>query len=119
MKSILIIEDNCDIRENLEEILEMEGYQISTAVNGKIGIEKAKLENPGLILCDIAMPIKDGYEVWNDLGNSFLNNRPPFIFLTSSAQEKEIALGKSLGVDAYITKPFQTNDLLEVIKGLV
>ena len=119
MKKILIIEDNLENRENLEEILEMEGYQIVTASNGLIGLEKARTENHDLILCDIAMPEKNGYEVFDTIVTRNSNCKTPFIFLTAYAQEKEIAFGKKLGADAYLTKPYKVEELLQVIKNLI
>ena len=119
MKTILIIEDNTDIRENLEEILELDGYNVSSAPNGKIGLEKALHENPHLILCDISMPIKNGYEVFAAIQLPPFTQSFPFIFLTASAQEKDIAMGKTLGADAYMTKPFQVDELLSTIKNIL
>ena len=63
MKKILIIEDNTEVRENLEEILELSGYAVVTAPNGKVGVEKALTELPDLILCDVMMPELDGFGV--------------------------------------------------------
>ncbi len=119
MKRILIIEDNDDIRNNLEELLELESYQVVTAKNGIIGIQKIISESPDFIMCDIAMPEKDGYEVFAHIKASPCHREIPFIFLTASAQERDIAKGKKLGVDAYITKPFHSNELLETIKELI
>ena len=119
MKTILIIEDNTDIRENLEEILELDNYLVVSAPNGKIGIEKALVGNPDLIVCDIAMPIKNGYEVFAAIQLPPLTHKIPFIFLTASAQEREIAMGKISGADAYMTKPFQGDELLSTIKNIL
>jgi len=119
MHTILIIEDNQDIRENLEEHLEIAGYNIITAENGAIGIEKAFSENPDFIISDIAMPIKDGYDVFEALESHLQKNKIPFIFLTASAQERDIAKGKVSGADAYLTKPFQIDHLLGVISELL
>lgn len=63
MKNILIIEDNLEVRENTAEILELAGYKVFTAENGKIGVEVAIDEKPDLIVCDIMMPVLDGYGV--------------------------------------------------------
>ena len=115
MKKILIIEDDIDIRENLEEMLELSGYQVITASNGKSGIFKAFIETPDFIICDICMPEKDGYEVYETLKEMLNNHKIPFIFLTASTQKDEIAKGKKMGVDSYLTKPFKTEDLLETI----
>ena len=104
---------------NLEEILELENYQVISAKNGLIGLEKASSESPDFIMCDISMPEKNGYEVFAFLKSSPCLSKIPFAFLTASAQEKDIALGKSIGVDAYITKPFHTDELLKTIETLI
>ena len=108
-----------DIRSNLEELLELENYQVITAKNGLIGMEKVISESPDFVMCDISMPEKNGYEVFAFLKSSPFYSKIPFMFLTASAQEKDIAKGKNLGVDAYITKPFHTDELLETIKNLI
>jgi CheY-like chemotaxis protein len=119
MKHLLIIEDNEHIRENLREILELEAYHVTSASNGKSGIEKALQVKPDCILCDISMPIKTGYEVFKTLKPFLQSNNIPFILLTASAQKNEIAEGKMIGVDDYITKPFQTEKLLKTIEKLL
>ena len=116
MKKILIIEDNDDIRENLAEILELAGYDAYTAENGKKGVEKAEQTPPDLILCDVMMPVLDGYGVL-----SIVNKKPaladiPFIFLTAKSEKTDFRYGMNLGADDYITKPFETNELLKVIE---
>ncbi len=116
MKSILIIEDNTDIRENIAEILNLAGYKTHTAENGKIGVETAERVVPDLILCDIMMPVLDGYGVL-----SIVNKKPvladiPFIFLTAKSGKEDFRYGMNLGADDYITKPFEANELLSVIE---
>lgn len=119
MHKILVIEDNDDIRENLEELLELANYQVSIAENGAIGIEKATNEQFDLIICDISMPAKDGYEVFETLNPILKAEQIPFMFLTASAQERDIAKGKVSGADAYLTKPFQVDHLLDTIENLL
>jgi len=116
---ILVIEDHVAIRENLEELLLLSDYQVLTAENGAVGIEQAYKEVPDLIICDISMPIKDGYEVFETLGPFLHEKKISFIFLTASAQERDIAKGKVSGADAYMTKPFQVNELLDLIAKLL
>jgi CRP-like cAMP-binding protein/ActR/RegA family two-component response regulator len=116
MKKILIIEDNDDIRDNLAEILELAGYEAHTAENGKIGLAKAESILPDLILCDIMMPVLDGYGVL-----SIVHKKPaladiPFIFLTAKSEKADFRYGMNLGADDYIIKPFETNELLKVIE---
>jgi CRP/FNR family transcriptional regulator, polysaccharide utilization system transcription regulator len=116
MKKILIIEDNTDIRENLQEILELADYQTFIAENGKIGVEVAERELPNLILCDVMMPVLDGYGVLKILNKKPQTADIPFIFLTAKAERTDFRYGMNLGADDYITKPFETNELLETIE---
>ncbi|MFM7839940.1 MAG: response regulator, partial [Chitinophagaceae bacterium] len=80
MSSILVIDDNKDIRENIAEILVLAGYQVFTADNGKKGVELAIRENPDLIVCDIMMPDLDGYGVLHLLKKNSATEKIPFIF---------------------------------------
>lgn len=115
-KKILIIEDNEDIRENLAEILELAGYESYTAENGKVGVEQADKVLPDLILCDVMMPVLDGFGVLNILHKKPQTADIPFIFLTAKAEKADFRYGMNLGADDYITKPFETNELLQVIE---
>ena len=119
MRNILVIEDNLGIRENIEELLDLEGYNVTSAINGLLGIEKAKAVQPDFIICDIGLPIKNGYEVFETLSPYLQQNKIPFIFLTANAQERDIAKGKTSEAAAYITKPFQADYLLKVISDLL
>ena len=115
MKKILIIEDNSDIRENLAEILTLAGYEADTAENGKIGVEKAEQSPPDMIICDVMMPVLDGFGTLKILNSKPRTADIPFIFLTAKAEKTDFRYGMNLGADDYITKPFQTNELLQVI----
>jgi len=119
MKTILIIEDNNEIRENLEELLELKGYQTMTSPDGECGISKAQEGKPDLILCDVAMPKKNGYEVFEAMKSSSITSKIPFVFVTASAQERDIAMGKMVGAEAYITKPFEVDNLLSIIGSIL
>lgn len=114
-KKILIIEDNEDIRENLAEILELAGYEPFTAENGKIGVEQAEKIMPDLILCDVMMPVLDGFGVLSILHKKTQTADIPFIFLTAKAEKADFRYGMNLGADDYITKPFESNELLQVV----
>jgi len=112
MKKILIIEDDLFIRENVFEVLELSGYDVYAAANGKEGLDKAFEIMPDLIICDIMMPIMDGYEVRTKLAENLRTKAIPFVFLTAKTEIKELRHGMSLGADDYITKPFEVKDLL-------
>lgn len=115
-KKILVIEDNEEVRENLEEILELHGYNVHGAQNGKIGVEQAIADPPDLILCDVMMPELDGFGVLNILSNKATTAHIPFIFLTAKSDKTDIRRGMNLGADDYITKPFYKDELLQVIE---
>lgn len=115
-KTILLVEDNLEMSDNIAGILELEHYQVLTAVNGKAGVTMAQKHHPDLILCDIMMPELDGYGVFHVLGNDHDTSSIPFIFLTAKADKSEIRIGMNLGADDYITKPFEGSDLLKVIE---
>jgi len=116
MKRILVIEDNPEVRENLEEILELSGFEVEAAENGKTGVEKALANTPDLILCDIMMPVLDGFGVLNILSKKPQTAGVPFIFLTAKAEKSDFRRGMNLGADDYITKPFYKDELLRVIE---
>jgi len=115
MKTILLIEDNLEIRENTTEILELEGYKLISAENGRIGLDLAKTHNPDLVLCDIMMPEMDGYEVFEHLKMTDQTSLIPFIFITASAEKSEVQKGLNMGAIGYIRKPFTERELLDTI----
>ncbi|MEJ7626879.1 MAG: response regulator [Ferruginibacter sp.] len=114
--TILVIEDNKDIRENIAEILELSGYKTFTAENGKKGVELAIAENPGLIICDIMMPELDGYGVLHMLRKNAATEKTPFIFLTAKTERSDLRKGMEMGADDYITKPFEDIELLNAVE---
>jgi CRP-like cAMP-binding protein len=116
MKTILIIEDNLEVRENTAEILDLAGYHVITAENGKIGIDLAKNNRPDLIICDIMMPELDGYGVLHLLNKNNETASIPFIFLTAKTDKSDIRRGMNLGADDYLTKPFDDVELLDAIE---
>jgi CheY-like chemotaxis protein len=116
MKKILIIEDNADLRENTEEILDLAGYAVISAENGKIGVSKAIKEVPDVIICDIMMPELDGFGVKEMLSENPITKEIPFIFLTAKADKEDLRKGMNLGADDYLTKPFDDLDLLKSIR---
>ena len=119
MKTILLIEDNKDILENLTEFFEMEGFKILTAVNGKEGFELAKNSMPDLIICDFLMPEMNGHEVLQALVSNGKTHKIPFIFSTSMSEKVDKEKALRLGADEYIVKPFDLDTLLEMTKTLL
>lgn len=115
MKSVLVIDDNPDIRENTAEILELAGYKTFTAENGKKGVEVAQREKPDVIVCDIMMPELDGYGVLHLLRKNADTEHIPFVFLTAKTERSDFRKGMEMGADDYITKPFDDIELLNAI----
>jgi CRP-like cAMP-binding protein/CheY-like chemotaxis protein len=116
-KKVLIIEDNNDIRENVVEILELAGYEVFAASNGKTGVELAQKNLPDIILCDIMMPELDGYGVLYLLNKNPQLTTIPFIFLTAKAERIDLRKGMEMGADDYLTKPFDDMELLNAIES--
>jgi DNA-binding response OmpR family regulator len=117
MQKILLIEDNQLICENVAEILELANYKVVTAANGKEGVAKAIEHHPDLIVCDIMMPILDGYGVLHTLHKIKALQTTPFIFLTAKTERTDVRRGMEMGADDYITKPFDGSELLNAIES--
>jgi CRP/FNR family cyclic AMP-dependent transcriptional regulator len=117
MTKILLVEDNNEIRDNTREILELANYQITTAVNGKEGYEVAIKENPDLIICDIMMPVLDGYGLLHLINKNDTLKSVPFIFLTAKTERGDFRKGMEMGADDYITKPFTDIELLNAVES--
>ena len=116
MKSILVIDDNRDIRENTTEILDLAGYKTFSAENGKKGVDIAIKEKPDVIVCDIMMPELDGYGVLHLLRKNAETQNIPFILLTAKTERSDFRKGMEMGADDYITKPFEDIELLNAIE---
>lgn len=118
---ILIIDDNKDLLFNLELLLKFNGYDVLKAFNGKEALDILNLTNkpPDLIICDIVMPLLDGYSLFKKIVHDIRWSSIPFLFLTAKASTEDIILGKKLGIDEYITKPFDNNYLLNIISGKI
>ena len=105
------------MRENTAELLALSDYEVITAPNGRVGVEKANIEAPDIIICDIMMPELDGYGVLKALSENEITNQIPFIFLSARTEHKEIRLGMNMGADDYLTKPFEESDLISAIES--
>ena len=117
MKTILIIEDNNEVRENTAEILELASYKVLQAENGKAGVELAQKTKPDLIICDIMMPVLDGYGVIHLLNKNAETASIPFIFLTAKSERLDFRKGMEMGADDYISKPFDDIELLNAVES--
>lgn len=119
MKTILIIDDNTSFLENVSEFLEIEGYKTLMANNGKKGIELAQKNFPDLIICDVLMHEIDGHQVLRALLDSTHTAKIPFIFSTSLSEKIDRIETLKLGADEYIVKPYDLENLLEIIRNCI
>ncbi|MCW5515775.1 response regulator [Muriicola sp. Z0-33] len=117
MKKVLLIEDDVSLRENTAELLELSGYEVLMASNGKVGVTHAKTEMPDVIVCDIMMPEMDGYAVLKELSVDDKTKFIPFIFLSAKTERADVRMGMDLGADDYLTKPFEEEELLSAIQS--
>ena len=118
-KKILIVDDEKQMVEMMKMRLEANNYGVITAYDGQDGLDKAKKETPDLIILDLMLPKMDGYKVCGLLKHDARYSKIPIILFTARAQEEDKAMGKDVGADAYITKPFDPGTLLNKIKELL
>jgi len=117
MTRILIIEDDQQTRENLELILQMEGFDVTSAPNGEAGLEAARRTPPDLVVCDVSMPKLDGHGVLRELRADQDTSAVPFIFLTARAERSDQRTGMNLGADDYLCKPVEAEDLIAAVQA--
>lgn len=117
MKRILVVEDEPGIALGLEDDLKMEGYDVEVVADGAVASRRARESSFDLILLDIMLPGKDGFEVCRELRRAGL--RTPIMMLTAKTQEAEKVMGFELGADDYVTKPFGTRELRARVKALL
>jgi len=115
-KQILLIEDQAPMRRNLALMLELEGYEVLTAANGRVGVELALQHRPDLVLCDVMMPELDGYGVVQRLRENPATVTTPFVFLTARGDRGDVRIGMNFGADDYLTKPVIRDDLLAAVQ---
>jgi DNA-binding response OmpR family regulator len=118
-KRILIVDDEEDLRRMLRFRLEAMDYEVSEAVDGQQGLDMARTSKPDLIILDLMLPKIDGFKVCRMLKFDEKHKRIPIIMFTARAQKKDEELGKEMGADAYIAKPFEAEELVGKIKELL
>lgn len=118
-ETILIAEDELDIRELISFTLQLSGYTVIQAPNGDIAIQKARETMPDLIMLDVRMPKVTGFEACKILKAAPETRDIPIIFLSAKGQESEIKQGTELGAEAYILKPFAPDELVEQVKSVL
>jgi len=116
---VLAVDDDRVIRQLVEVNLELEDYEVDSAADGAEALEKVKAFNPDLLVLDIMMPKLDGREVCRRLKGDPKTKDIKIIFLSARAQEVDVESGMELGADAYVTKPFDPAELIDVVRGLL
>lgn len=117
MPRLLVIEDNADLAFGLKTILEFEGHDVEVAEDGEVGLEQARDMDPDLIILDLMLPRKGGYEVLREVRQGGM--RTPVLILTARSQESDLVMGFNLGADDYVTKPFSTAELVARVRALL
>ncbi|MDD5449477.1 MAG: response regulator [Candidatus Omnitrophica bacterium] len=118
-RKILIVDDEADLVEVIKIRLEAAGFSTIIAHDGQEGLNKARKDNPDLIILDLMLPKIDGYKVCAMLKRDQRYMKIPIVMLTARAQESDMKLSKEVGADAYITKPFEPQALLGKIEELL
>src|SRR5688572_21793529 len=118
-KKILVVDDERNMVRLLQVNLEREGYEVVTAFDGMEGLQKARTENPDLVLLDITMPRMDGFEVLNVLRTNTDTSDMPVVILTARSKDADVFQGYETGADAYLTKPLHPNELTAVIRRML
>ena len=118
VQKVLVVDDDADIRDLLVVDLEMSGYQVFTADNGLLAEEVAKQELPDLIVLDVMMPGRTGYDVLTSLRADERTNDIPVVMLTALTNDEDVWAGWAAGADYYMTKPFDYGELERFIKYL-
>lgn len=114
-KKVLLIEDDKKLHTNIKRFLEEENFEVKAVVDGITGVSSAKDWMPDLIICDINIPLKDGYQVLQELSTEPHTRTIPFVFLTAKVEKEDLRKGMIMGADDYLFKPFELDDLLNSI----
>src|SRR4051812_17006041 len=117
MQKILVIEDTPDVRNLITDTLKLNGFEAVAAEDGEAGIQLALSQLPDLILCDVQMPRKDGFEVLADLRGRPATATIPFVFLTGQADKFHMRQGMNLGADDFLAKPFMLQELMAAVNA--
>jgi len=118
-KKILIVDDEPNIVISLEFLMKKEGFEVAVAGDGEEALSKAASFSPDLVLLDVMMPKKSGFEVCEALRADPAKSQLRIVMLTAKGRETEVAKGLALGANAYVTKPFSTKDLVAKVKEML
>jgi DNA-binding response OmpR family regulator len=116
---ILLVDDEPSIVKMVSKRLEVEGFEVLVATDGQQALQRAQTDNPDLLILDLMLPKLNGYEVCTMLKQDTRYQKIPIVMFTAKAQDRDEKLGRECGADAYIRKPFQSQELLETIRSLV
>lgn len=118
-KRILIADDEQNIVISLEFLMKREGYEVPVAQDGAEAVDMIRAEMPDLVLLDVMMPRKTGFEVCQEVKADPALKSVSILMLTAKGRDTEVAKGLALGADAYMTKPFSTKELVEKVRSLL
>lgn len=118
-KKILIVDDEPNIVISLEFLMKREGFQVFVANDGEVALEQLAAHQPDLVLLDVMMPKRNGYEVCQQIRSNVAWQQTKVIMLTAKGRDTEMAKGMAMGADAYMTKPFATKELVAQVKHLL
>jgi DNA-binding response OmpR family regulator len=118
-KRVLIADDEPNIVASLEFLMEQAGFEVKLAANGQEALELVASFHPDLVLLDVMMPVKNGYEVCQSLKSDPATRAVKVVMLSAKGRDVEVAKGLELGADAYVTKPFSTRDLVAQIRDML
>ena len=118
-KKVLIVDDEPNIVISLEYLMKKEGFEVAVAGDGEAALQKVASFAPDLVLLDVMMPKKSGYEVCAALRADPARAATKIIMLTAKGRDTEVAKGLAMGADAYVTKPFSTKDLVAQVKTML
>lgn len=117
--SVLVIEDEADLREVLTYNLRREGYQVAASANGAEGLQRVKDEGPDIVILDLMLPDLDGLEICQRIRRDPKRGRTPIIMVTAKGDESDVVLGLGVGADDYMTKPFSPKELIARVKAVL
>ena len=117
--NVMVVDDEKNIRQGLGKALEMDGYQVQLASDGQEALELLRRERPRLVLLDVMMPRKTGFEVCQEIRQDDAIRDTLVLMLTAKGRETDIVKGLALGADAYMTKPFSTRELVLKVQELL
>ena len=118
-KKVLIADDEQNIVISLEFLMKREGYQVEVANDGEEAVRRIRASRPDLVLLDVMMPKKSGFEVCQEIRSDPEMAGVRILMLTANGRDTEVAKGLALGADAYMTKPFSTRELVDKVRSML